>query len=175
MAIRDILLLGNPLLRVKCLRVKNFSDPAIHSTVNDLRDTLADFRHRKGFGRGIAAPQIGSSLRILFLNLDEPVTIINPTMTKRSRQMMTLWDDCFSFPDILVKVKRSTTITIRFQDESGKRKTLTADGSLSELLQHEIDHLDGILAIDRAVDSKHIVLRSEWKKMIDHHSSVPSL
>ena len=88
---------------------------------------------------------------------------------------MTLWDDCFSFPDILVKVKRSTTITIRFQDESGKRKTLTADGSLSELLQHEIDHLDGILAIDRAVDSKHIVLRSEWKKLIDHHSSVPSL
>lgn len=175
MAIRDILLLGNPQLRVKCSRVKNFSDPELRSTINDLSDTLANFRRRKGFGRGIAAPQIGSSLRILFLNLDEPVVFINPIITKRSRQLMTLWDDCFSFPDILVKVKRFTIITVRFQDESGKRKTLTADGSLSELLQHEIDHLDGILAIDRAVDSKHIILRSEWKKLMEHHSSVPSL
>jgi|SRR5208283_5425276 len=175
MAIKNILLLGNPQLRVKCPRVKDFSDPEIRSTMNDLSDTLSDFRRRKGFGRGIAAPQIGSSLRILFLNLDEPFAMINPMVTKQSRQMMTLWDDCFSFPDILVKVKRSTTITIRFQDESGKRNTLTAEGSLSELLQHEIDHLDGILAIDRAVDSKHIILRSEWKKLMEHHFIVPSL
>lgn len=79
---------------------------------------------------------------------------------------MMLWDDCFSFPDILVKVRRNLTTEVRYQDERGRRRMLHAEGTLSELLQHEIDHLDGVLAIDRAIDSRHIVLRQEherWK------------
>ena len=79
---------------------------------------------------------------------------------------MTLWDDCFSFPDILVKVNRSLSIDLRYQDEEGKKRTLRAESGLSELLQHEIDHLNGILAIDRAVDSKHIVFRSEYERWV---------
>ena len=79
---------------------------------------------------------------------------------------MTLWDDCFSFPDILVKVNRSLSIDVRYQDEEGKKRTLRAESGLSELLQHEIDHLNGILAIDRAVDSKHIVFRSEYERWV---------
>ena len=78
---------------------------------------------------------------------------------------MMLWDDCFSFSDILVKVRRYLKIKVNYLDETGKAKRLEAEGGLSELLQHEIDHIDGILAIDRAIDSKHIILRSEWKKM----------
>ena len=77
---------------------------------------------------------------------------------------MTLWDDCFSFPDLLVKVRRNLSIEVRYQDMQGEKHTLKAGQGLSELLQHEIDHLDGILAIDRAIDSKHIVLRSEYEK-----------
>ena len=171
MAVREILLLGNPLLRKKCEKVKDFSDRSLHAVVGDLRDTLAHRRKTHGFGRGIAAPQIGIPKRIIFINVDEPRAMINPRVIRRSRNLMTLWDDCFSFPDILAKVRRQVNVTIEFQDETGKRHTLHAAGRLSELLQHEIDHIDGILAIDRAIDSKHIVLRTEWDRLFrtEHH------
>ncbi len=165
MAVREILLLGNPLLRVKCEKVKNFSDPDIQSTINDLQDTLADFRVNHGFGRGIAAPQIGVAKRIIFIHIDEPMALINPEIIKSSRGKMTLWDDCFSFPDLLVKVRRNLTIAVAYQDVQGKKRHLEVANGLSELLQHEIDHVNGILAIDRAVDSHHLILRSEWNKL----------
>lgn len=167
MPVKEILLLGNPILRRKCEKVRNLSHRSVHRTIDDLRDTLADFRKRRGFGSGIAAPQIGISQRIIFLNLDGPLPLINPRIVKRSRSFMTLWDDCFSFPDILVKVRRHVNVSVEYFDGQGKRHSLTAAGRLSELLQHEIDHIDGILALDRAIDSKHIILRSEWKKIMD--------
>jgi len=167
MPVKEILLLGNPILRKKCEKVRTFSHRPVRRTIDDLRDTLADFRKRRGFGSGIAAPQIGISQRIIFLNVDRPLPLVNPRILRRSRGLMTLWDDCFSFPDILVKVRRHVNVTVEYFDEQGKRHTLTSAGRLSELLQHEIDHLDGILALDRAIDSKHIILRSEWKKIMD--------
>lgn len=166
MSIRTVLLLGNPLLRVNCARVKHFTTPELRSLIDDLRDTLIDFRGRNGFGRAIAAPQIGTAIRVIVLGADEPLVVINPVITRHSRTMMTLWDDCFSFPDLTVKVRRHLSIEVRFQDAEGKRRHLKARGALAELLQHEIDHLNGILAIDRAIDTKHIVYRSElqrWK------------
>ena len=167
MAVKEILLLGNPVLRQQCNRVTSFGDPEISRTIADLRDTLGNFRKKNGFGRGIAGPQIGETLRIIFINIDRPFALINPKITKRSRTMMTLWDDCFSFPDILARVKRNVKVTVSYQDEHGKPKILEAEDGLSELLQHEIDHLDGILAIDRAIDTKHIILRSEYNKMTE--------
>lgn len=131
----------------------------------DLRDTLDDFRKRRGFGRGIAAPQIGSTLRVIFIRLGGLAALINPKILKRSTQMIELWDDCFSFPDILVKVRRHTRIEISYVDETGERKTLKATDALSELLQHEIDHINGVLAIDRAVTKGDIILRSEFPKL----------
>ncbi len=165
MAVREILLLGNPGLRVNCEKVKNFSDPELHHVITDLRDTLADFRRTHGFGRGIAAPQIGITKRMTLINVDEPIVLINPEIVKQSKQMMLLWDDCFSFPDLMVKVKRHTKIIVEYQDEFGKKNQLEAQGGLSELLHHEIDHLNGVLAIDRAIDAQHIMLRNEWKKL----------
>lgn len=166
MAVREIVLLGNPVLRAESGQVKTFADPDVCRTIEDLSDTLEDFRATHGFGRGIAAPQIGVSKRIVFIHVDEPMPLINPIITRRSRQLMTLWDDCFSFPDIVVKVKRHVRISVSYQDESGRERSLDAVGSLSELLQHEIDHVNGILAIDRAIDSKHVVLRSEYEKFV---------
>ena len=165
MAVRDILLLGNPVLRVECQKVKDFSDPTFKQTIVDLRDTLADFRKRRGFGRGIAAPQIGVTRRIIFVNIDAPIVLVNPEIIKRSKEKMLLWDDCFSFPDLIVKVRRHTHVSVSYQDEKGIKRLLKVNGGLSELLQHEIDHIDGILAIDRAIDERHIVMRSEWEKM----------
>ncbi len=130
--------------------------------ITDLRDTLNDFRKRRGFGRGIAAPQIGSTLNIIFIRLGGLNALINPKIIKKSTQMIEVWDDCFSFPDILVKVRRHRRIEVSYVDEAGERRTLKAADALSELLQHEIDHLNGVLAIDRAIHKRDIILRSEF-------------
>lgn len=161
MAVRTILLLGNPILREKCKAIRQFNAPALRKLIVDLRDTLYDFRKKNGFGRGIAAPQIGVNRRIIFIHVDEPIVLINPIITRRSRKLFSLWDDCFSFPNLLVKVKRHSHIEVRYQDEAGKKHMLKARGGLSELIQHEIDHINRILAIDRAISSKHIIFRSE--------------
>ena len=165
MPVKEILLLGNPILREQCSAVKNVRANEIVETITNLRDTLIDFRARQKFGRGIAAPQIGSTKQVIYIDFEYKGALINPRITRRSRQKFTLWDDCFSFPDLLVKVVRNYSIRVAYLDESGERKTLRADGALSELLQHEIDHVNGILAVDRAVDSKHIILRSEYEKL----------
>jgi peptide deformylase len=165
MATRAITLLGNPVLRKKCSPVKDFRSSETRECIADLKDTLADFRARNGFGRGIAAPQIGSSRQIVYTNFDFKGALLNPKIVQRSRKTFTLWDDCFSFPDILVKVERHYAVTVSFQDEDGTGRHLKATGALAELLQHEIDHVQGILAIDRVVDSRHIILRSEFNKL----------
>ena len=165
MAIRKILLLGNPTLRIHCASVKDPSSAVTQKTIRDLRDTLNDFRLRRGFGRGIAAPQIGSTTRIIFIRSKGIGALVNPKITLRSLRVFSLWDDCFSFPDILVKVRRNAWVEVSYIDEHGKRKRLRAEGPLSELLQHEIDHLDGVLAIDRAISPKHIILRSQRGKL----------
>jgi peptide deformylase len=165
MAVRRILLLGNPILRTRCSSVKEFSSKETRRTIVNLRDTLVDFRKRRGFGRGIAAPQIGSTLSIIFIRLCRLDALINPKIIKRSTQMIELWDDCFSFREILVKVRRHRRIEVSYVDEAGERKTLKAADTLSELLQHEIDHVNGVLAIDRAVTRRDIILRSEFQRL----------
>ncbi len=164
MAVREIALLGNPILRKKCRPVKDVRSDETRTCIADLKDTLADFHTRNGLGRGIAAPQIGTASQIIYTNTEFQGALLNPRITQRSRKTFTLWDDCFSFPDILVKVVRHYSITVSFKDEGGTPRVLRAAGAFSELLQHEIDHLHGVLAIDRAVDSRHIILRSEFDK-----------
>jgi peptide deformylase len=172
MAVKEILQLGNQVLRTRCAPVKNFHHGGLQEVISDLAATLLDFKSRRGFGRGIAAPQVGVSERVIFVNIDHPLALVNPVIKKRSRQMMTLWDDCFSFPDLLTKVRRNLAIEVRYQDQEGHSHTLRAEGALSELLQHEIDHVDGILALDRAIDSRHIVYRSEYEKWLKHAEGV---
>jgi peptide deformylase len=164
MATIPILQLGNPALRELCPPVRAFDAQRLDGIVQDLRDTLEDVRRRNGFGRGIAAPQIGVSERLIFIDAGSPLAMVNPAIVRRSRKAMTLWDDCFSFPDLSVKVRRNLSIHVRYQDLRGRRHMLEAEGGLSELLQHEIDHLNGVLAIDRAIDSRHIVYRRELEK-----------
>ncbi len=166
MPVREILQLGNPGLRQVCVPVTSFATDELHALIEDLTDTLSAFRSAHGFGRGIAAPQIGSLTRVIVVNIDHPNAVINPRIVKRSRTMMTLWDDCFSFPNLLAKVRRNLTVEVRYQDEQGRRHTLRAEAGLAELMQHEIDHLDGILAIDRAIDARHIVFREEYEKWL---------
>jgi peptide deformylase len=135
--------------------------PELTGIIQDLSVTLADFRERKGFGRAIAAPQIGQLVRVVFLNMGEPRALLNPTIVSRSEEQMELWDDCFSFPDLMVRVRRSVEVKVRYLDEHGVERELVARNQLAELLQHEVDHLDGILATDRAVDARAFAMRCE--------------
>ncbi len=147
MTVRRILQLGDPLLWQTAQPV-SASAPSFAPLVRDLADTLADFRCRTGHGRGIAAPQIGVLERAIFVRVPGALegALINPVLEWASPERFELWDDCFSFPQLLVRVSRHRRIRFRHLDESGAVRVLEAEGGLSELLQHEMDHLDGILA-----------------------------
>lgn len=164
--LHKVLLLGDPLLRVKSSIVIFPLTKQLHQENEDLKRALEAFRKENGFGRAIAAPQIGISKRFIAMNFGEkPFSIFNPIIQWHSSNTVLLWDDCMSFPDLLVKVRRYHSISVLYQDEQGKKQVWEKlDSSRSELLQHEIDHLDGILAIDRALDCKSIIYRSEFIK-----------
>jgi len=168
MPIRPVLQLGDPLLRQTALPVEDPTARVIGTLVQDLADTLAHWRSETGYGRGIAAPQLGVLQRVIFLKLPhaEPWPLINPEIVKRSEEKIIVWDACLSFLSIFVQVERHRQVTVRYQNLNGEMLRFEAgeDRNLSELLQHEIDHLDGILAIDRVVDVKTICTREEFEK-----------
>jgi peptide deformylase len=168
MAIRTLLQLGDPGLREVAKRVENPAAPEIRVLVEDLADTLAHWRKATGYGRGIAAPQLGVSLRVIFLRLpgEEPWPLVNPLIKEHSAEKIVVWDACLSFLSIFMQVERHRQITVRYQDLRGEWNEIQAgeERNLSELLQHEIDHLDGILAIDRITDIKTLCTREEFEK-----------
>ncbi|MCZ6635897.1 MAG: peptide deformylase [bacterium] len=161
MAVREILLLGNPKLYEVCEPVQKDELESVRKVVQDLHDTMRDFRARWNAGRAIAAPQSGAMKRVVYMEIDEPVVFINPVFDELSDEMMTLWDDCMSFPELLVRVQRHRRCRIRFRDLNWEEQSWDLEDDLSELLQHEVDHLDGILAVNRAMDDRAIALRSQ--------------
>jgi peptide deformylase len=168
MAVRTVLQLGDPGLREVAKRVENPAAPEVRALMEDLADTLAHWRKATGYGRGIAAPQLGVNLRVIFLRLpgEDPWPLVNPAITERSAEKIMVWDACLSFLSIFMKVERHREITVRYQDLSGESHEVRAseERNLSELLQHEIDHLDGILAVDRITDIKTMCTREEFEK-----------
>ena len=155
MPLRTILQLGDPRLLEVALPVEDPSSPEVAALVRDLADTLAHWRSTTGYGRGIAAPQLGVRQRVIFLQLPggEPWPLVNPEITERSPDKIVVWDACLSFLSIFMQVERNRKITVRYQEMEGRNREFHAgdDRNLSELLQHEIDHLNGILAVDRAL------------------------
>src|SRR5215831_14713768 len=168
MAVRPVLQLGDPLLRENCAPVDDPTSGEIKELVEDLQDTLAYWRSTTGYGRGIAAPQIGVLRRVIFLKLPgvEPWPLVNPEIVESSEERTVVWDACLSFLSIFMQVERRRWVTVRYQNLEGESLSFDAgdDRDLSELVQHEIDHLDGILAIDRVVDGKTICTRKEFEK-----------
>ena len=146
-----VLLLGDPWLREASREITDFKDPVLKGEIEALKEALDDFRREKGFGRGIAAVQIGIVKSLIALNLGKGTfVIINPRITGRSEETFTLWDDCMSFPDLMVRVERHKSIDVIYQDEAGSvREWKDLPLAEAELLQHEIDHLNGTLFIDR--------------------------
>ena len=168
MTIRTVLQLGDPGLREVAKRVDDPAAAEIRALVGDLSDTLAHWRATTGYGRGIAAPQIGANVRVIFLRLPGEAAwpVVNPEITWRSEEKVVVWDACLSFLSIFMQVERHREIVVRYQDLSGQQCEVRAgeERNLSELLQHEIDHLDGILAVDRITDMKTMCTREEFEK-----------
>ncbi len=174
MAVQSVLQLGNPGLRAVARPVTDPGSAEIRALVADLADTLAHWRASTGYGRGIAAPQIGTGLRVIFLQLQpqpggvkpEPWPLVNPELTWRSEEKIVVWDACLSFLSIFMQVQRHRDIVVRYQDLRGEWQEVRAgeERNLSELLQHEIDHLDGILAVDRITDIRTMCTREEFEK-----------
>ena len=150
----DLLQLGHPKLYEVCEPVLESELTLVKDWVADLQNVMREIRAKYNFGRAIAAPQRGIMKRLIYMNIDKPVVFINPEFTNLSDELFEIWDDCMSFPNLLVKVKRHKYLTIKYLDENWQPQEWKMENDLSELLQHEYDHLDGILCTMRAVDDK---------------------
>jgi len=165
MAVREVILLGNPVLRERSEKIKDFNQE-VQGILKDLKDTLISLQERKQIGRALAAPQIGCQKRMIYCNLpQEEIVMVNPEIIWKSQEKFEVWDSCFSFNiAFFVRVTRYRSIKVKYLSESGKENTRTFRDDLSELFQHEIDHLEGVLATNHLTDNKNIIMREEWEK-----------
>lgn len=164
MAVHEIRLQGDPLLREKSKRIKNFQDPGLRELAQDLLDTM-----HAAHGLGLAAPQVGVLLRICVVEMPEDeegedphagerYILCNPVILKAEGKVEGM-EGCLSFPGYVAEIERSERVVVRAQDLSGRTFRVRASGLLSRALQHEIDHLDGVLFVDRleSLDKLHRV------------------
>jgi peptide deformylase len=160
MSVRRIILPDNPILRQKARRVKEF-DKNLHRLIDDMVDTMLDAP-----GVGLAAPQIAVSQRIIVVRLPDDeesreeygdqagvlYDVVNPEIIKSSREVVEGVEACLSIPGYLGRVDRHESVLVRGQDRYGKEIRIKARDWLARVFQHEIDHLDGILYIDKAIE-----------------------
>ncbi|HEC39560.1 hypothetical protein LCGC14_1039800 [marine sediment metagenome] len=165
MVIKEVLMLGNPKLREVSSNINKFYDKYI-KILQDLRETLTYLQETKKLGRAIAAPQIGVMKKLIFFQSPERrFYMVNPKIIWKSEELINVWDSCYSFDlAFFVEIQRNKSITVEYQDEKGNKLTENYSDDLSELVQHEIDHLNGILATDHLRDVKKIIMRSEWER-----------
>ena len=156
---RKILLLGDPKLYEISPKVDREELEELRPVFEDMFDCIKGIRRDYGFGRAIAAPQIGVMKRLICILTDKPYVIINPELEFVGDEMIELMDDCMSFPSLLVRVRRYRHCILRYLDENWEPQEMRMDDDMSELIQHEYDHLDGILATMRAVDDKSFVIK----------------
>ena len=167
MALLDIVLYPEPRLREKCTPVKKVTDQ-IRKILDDMAETMYDAP-----GVGLAASQVGVKERLIVVDVGDDeegsenpsrlYKIINPEIVKKSGKVE--WEEgCLSIPGIKDKVKRSAEVLVQGLDENGKEIEIAADGLLAVCLQHEVDHLDGILFIDHLSRVKCELLKSKLAK-----------
>lgn len=156
---REILLLGDPRLYEVSEEVRREELEQLKPVFTDMFDCIKGIRRDYGFGRAIAAPQIGVKKRLICMLTDRPYVILDPSLEFVGDEMMEVMDDCMSFPGLLVRVRRYRHCILRYRDENWQEQEMRMDDDMSELIQHEYDHLDGILATMRAIDSRSFVMK----------------
>ena len=147
MAIIPIRVLPDPVLRQKSKRVR-IIDGSIRKLIGNMLETM-----HSASGVGLAAPQVGTPLRVIVIGIpeQEDIAIINPEIVRRSGERL-VNEGCLSVPGYVGELKRAESITAKGYDQNGKKIRIKADGLLAQALEHEIDHLNGMLYIDRLED-----------------------
>ncbi|WP_048648616.1 peptide deformylase [Nitratireductor soli] len=165
MTIRPLVLLPDPILRETSNPVERVDDQ-LRKFADDMLETMYDAP-----GIGLAAIQIGEPLRMLVIDLadkDEapaPLVVINPEIVARSSALNVHEEGCLSIPDYYAEVERPAEVTVNFLDRDGKAQSIKADGLLATCLQHEIDHLNGVLFIDHLSKLKRDMVVRKFKKL----------
>ena len=153
MAIREIVTVPERILRRKARKVTDFG-PDLQSLIDDMLETM-----RAAPGAGLAAPQVGVPLRVIVVEFgdeeDETIpprlyTLANPEVTRASREMVVGTEGCLSIPEVVGDVERSQAVTVKGLNRHGQAVKIKAQGWLARIFQHEIDHLNGVLFVDRA-------------------------
>ncbi len=166
MSLRTIYKFPAPVLRQKAKKIDTF-DESLQALVSDMAETMYDAP-----GVGLAAPQIGESVQLIVVDISreaekqEFMAMINPVITEHEGNQVDE-EGCLSVTDLTATVKRSQKITVSYQDLSGKKQELTTEDRFAVVLQHEIDHLNGILFIDHLSSLKRALYKKKVKKMMD--------
>jgi peptide deformylase len=165
--IKEVVLFGDPRLRTKT-RAVDLQASDWQTDASDLAETLGDLQIRLGFGRALAAPQIGSIHRLIAFKCSlGNFVAVNPRIVWESESIIPVWDDCFSLPGVCMAVIRKASISFECHDQDGNLLTFERLGpSASELVQHEIDHLDGMLMLDRLVEPDAIIAAQMASKTV---------
>jgi peptide deformylase len=165
MAIRRIIELGDPMLRQAAAPIADPAGAQVRTLLADLRETLEDFRARTGYGRSLAAPQVGVLLRALLIVAEEGVfEMLNPRYERWSRSELQSYESCLCFPSIWGLVTRPASVKLLYQSPDGAEQQLEATGGLARLAQHAMDHLDGLVWLDRSPDLQSLCTTGEYER-----------
>lgn len=175
--ILEIAELGNPVLREKALEVENIHDDSIQNFIDDLIETGLDAQ-----GVGIAAPQVNESKRIFIISSHpnirypdapemKPVAIINPEIISGSEEIIKDWEGCLSIPGVRGMVPRHKSIQARYFLRDGKKEEREFTGFIARIFQHEYDHINGTVFLDRLESNRDIITEKEYRKIVSVESS----
>lgn len=168
MAVFPIRKFGDPILKEKCQPVEKIT-AEVKQTVKNLADSMCH-----ALGVGLAACQIGVLSRIIVLDIGEGLEVyINPEIIDQSKKVEAMDEGCLSFPNVRILVTRSVSLKIKALDVKGNEFTVNASDMRGHALQHEIDHLDGILLIDRADKNERRKALEQFGGLIGPHISLP--
>lgn len=157
----DIRTFGDPVLKTRAAPVEAFDESLVRLT----QDMLATMRDNDGVG--LAANQVGRLKRVLVASVeDEDYVIINPVLTEMSDATEQAPEGCLSIPGIQVEVERPTSVTVSGMDASGEPLQIEASDILARVLQHEVDHLDGVLILDRTDRASRRAAMREWRERL---------
>ena len=161
-----ILQLPNPLLRQKSVEITDVNDE-IRKTLNDMLETMYEAR-----GVGLAAPQVGLLQRMVVIDIaskdeePQPIKMINPVIVWRSDETESGSEGCLSIPNQYAPVERNVAVKVEYLDVTGQKQILDAQGFLAVAVQHELDHLDGVIFIDHLSDLRRKMLLKRHEKRL---------
>ena len=171
MAILKVSRMGHPVLRQPAQEIppEQIANPALQQLIDDMIETMADYE-----GIGLAAPQVFQLLRLVVLgdpraDLEDPdaiplTVLINPRWLEQSAEKAEAWEGCLSIPGIRGVVSRAVSVSLEFLDREGNHLKLCSDDLFARVLQHEIDHLDGFLFLDRMADMRKLAFIEEYHR-----------